>query len=109
VNSVKVRGFASLQFGYNAFAAVTWEPSFAISEASISAALSAAIGIDYETSATSGSITLAGVNLAGTLSYKSQPQSEIHGSLDGGITVIGQNINFSLPVHYSLSEQKILD
>lgn len=106
---IKVRGFADLNFGYNASTSISWDPTFTINEATISAWLSAAIGVDYETPATSGSLTLAGISLAGTLTYKSQPESELHGSMSGSITVIGFNLGFNTPVHYSLSQQQIIN
>lgn len=106
---IKVRGFAALNFGYNASTSISWDPTFTINEATISAWLSAAIGVDYETPATSGSLTLAGISLAGTLTYKSQPESELHGSMSGSITVIGFNLGFNTPVHYSLSQQQIIN
>lgn len=107
--AIKVRGFATLNFGYNANTSISWDPSFHINEATISAWLSAAIGIDYETLTTSSSLTLAGVSLAGTLTYKSNPESELHGSMSGSITVIGFNLGFSTPVNYSLSKQEIIN
>lgn len=107
--AIKVRGFATLNFGYNANTSISWDPTFRINEATISAWLSAAIGIDYETLTTSSSLTLAGVSLAGTLTYKSNPESELHGAMSGSITVIGFNLGFNTPVHYSLSKQEIIN
>jgi hypothetical protein len=49
------------------------------------------------------------VNLAGSLAYKSQPEAELHGSLSGDITVLGFNVGFQTPVHYSLSQQQIIN
>jgi hypothetical protein len=106
---IKVRGFADLNFGYNAHTSISWDPTFTINEASISAWLSADIGIDYETPATSNSLTLAGISLSGTLTYKSQPDSELHGSMSGSITVIGFSLGFNTPINYSLSKKQILD
>lgn len=106
---IKVRGFAYLNFGYNASTSISWDPTFTINEATISAWLSAGIGVDYETPATSGSLTLAGISLSGTLTYKSQPESELHGSMSGSITVIGFNLGFSTPINYSLSQQQIMN
>lgn len=106
---IKVRGFAYLNFGYNAYTSIEWDPTFKINEATISAWLSAAIGIEYETPAGSSSLTLAGISLAGTLTYKSNPESELHGSMSGSITVIGFNLGFNTPVHYSLSQQQIIN
>lgn len=108
-SNIKVRGFANFSLGYSAYASVEWDPSFKINEASIAAWLSANIGVEYETNVGSGSLTIAGVNLSGNLTYKSTPQSELHGNMAGSITVIGYNIGFSTPVNYSLSEQKILN
>lgn len=108
-SSVKVRGFANLNFGYNAYTSISWDPTFTINEATISAWLSANIGIDYETPIASNSLTLAGISLAGTLTYKSQPESELHGSMSGSITIIGFNLGFNTPVHYSLSQQHIIN
>lgn len=107
--NIKVRGFANLNFGYSAYASVEWDPGFKINEASIAAWLSANIGIEYETSVGSGSLTIAGVSLSGNLIYKSTPQSELHGNMAGSITVIGYSIGFSTPVHYSLSQQQIIN
>lgn len=106
---IKVRGFASMDFGYNAYASVEWDPTFKINEASISAWMSAAIGVEYETSVGNGSLTLAGISLAGILTYKSTPESELHGSMSGSITVIGYSLAFNTPVHYSLSQQQIIN
>ncbi len=108
-SGIKVRGFASFGFGYNVVTSIEWEPAFKITEATVSAWVSAALGIDYETLGASSSLTLAGVSLAGTLSYKSQPESELHGALSGNITVVGFSVGFDTEVHYSLSQQKILD
>ncbi|MDI1354778.1 MAG: hypothetical protein PSX36_07665 [bacterium] len=108
-SGVRMRSFTNLNFGYNAYASIEWDPTFKINEATISAWLSAAIGIDYETSTVSSSLTLAGISLAGTLTYKSQPESELHGSMSGSITVIGYNLGFNTPVHYSLSKQQIIN
>jgi hypothetical protein len=106
---IKVRGFANLAFGYNAYASVEWDPTFKINEASVSAWLSAAIGVDYETAAVANSLTLAGVSMSGSLTYKSNPESEIHGQMSGSITIIGFNVGLDLPVHYSLSKQEIIN
>jgi hypothetical protein len=106
---IKVRGFANLDFGYHAYTSISWDPTFTINEATISAWLSANIGVDYETSAGSNSLTLAGISLSGTLTYKSQPQSELHGSLAGSITVLNLNLGFNTPVNYSLSQQQIIN
>jgi hypothetical protein len=109
ITGIKVRGYAYINFGYSAYASVEWDPSFKINEATISAWLNAGIGIEYETPVNSGSVTLAGVSLSGTLQYKSQPQSELHGALAGSITVIGFSIGFNTDVHYSLSNQQIIN
>ncbi|MBL7932503.1 MAG: hypothetical protein JNL60_11405, partial [Bacteroidia bacterium] len=108
-SNIKVRGFANLNFGYHAYADISFDPSFAINEATISAWLTANIGIDYETAVASSSLTLAGIALSGTLTYKSQPESELHGSMSGSITVIGYTLGFETPVHYSLSQQQIIN
>ncbi len=108
-SNIKVRGFANLNFGYHAYADISFDPSFEINEATISAWLIANIGIDYETALASNSLTLAGISLSGSLTYKSQPESELHGSMAGSITVIGYSLGFSTPVHYSLSKQQIIN
>lgn len=108
-NNIKVRGFANLNFGYHAYADISFDPNFSINEATIGAWLVANIGIDYETALNSSSITLAGISLSGSLTYKSQPESELHGSMAGSITVLNYNLGFSTPVHYSLSKQQIID
>lgn len=106
---IKVRGYASFAFGYSVTTAISWEPAFQITEATVSAWISAALGVEYQTAAGQGSLTLAGVSLAGTLSYHSQPESELHGELSGSITVVGFTVGFETPVHYSLSKQQILN
>ncbi|PBQ32475.1 hypothetical protein CNR22_12065 [Sphingobacteriaceae bacterium] len=106
---IKIRGFANLNFGYNAYTSISWDPTFTINEASISAWLSANVGIDYETSAASNSLTLAGISLSGILTYKSQPESELHGSMSGSITVLGFHLGFDAPINYSLSKQQIIN
>lgn len=106
---IKVRGFANLDFGYTAYTSISWDPTFTINEATISAWLCANIGIDYQTPLTSNSIVLAGISLSGTLTYKSQPESELHGAMSGSIAVIGFNLGFNTPVHYSLSKQQIIN
>jgi hypothetical protein len=108
-SAIKVRGFSYLQFGYSAYTSIEWDPSFKLNEASISAWLAAAIGIEYQTAAASNTITLAGVSLAGTLTYKSVPESELHGSMSGSITVLNYSLGFETPVNYSLSKQQILN
>ncbi|WP_317898808.1 hypothetical protein [Aurantibacillus circumpalustris] len=108
-SGIKVRGFASLDMGYHAYTSISWDPTFTINEATISAWLTAAIGIDYETSVAANSLTLAGISLAGSLTYKSQPESELHGGLSGSITVIGFTLGFDAPVHYSLSKKQIIN
>ena len=108
-SGIKVRGFAYLNFGYNAYTSISWDPTFTINEATISAWLSAGIGIDYETPVASSSLTLAGISLSGTLTYKSQPESELHGSMAGSITVIGFTLGFNTPINYSLSKQEIMN
>ena len=106
---VRVRGFATFGFGYNVSSSIVWEPAFQIAEASVSAWVSASLGVDYQTAAGEGSITLAGVSLSGILTYRSQPESELHGQLSGSITVVGFNVGFDTPVNYSLSKQQIIN
>jgi hypothetical protein len=109
ISPVKFRGSASFQLGYSVVAALEWDPTFKINEASVSAWVSAAVGVEYEVAANTSTVTLAGVSLAGTLGYKSQPEAELHGALSGSITVVGYSLGFDTEVHYSLSRQKILD
>ena len=106
---IKVRGFADLAFGYNALVSLEWDPAFKINEASVSAWLSAAIGVDYETAAGQHSLTLAGVSMSGELTYKSNPDAEIHGEMSGSITLVGFTVDMDLPVHYSLSKKEIIN
>jgi hypothetical protein len=106
---IKVRGFASMNFGYNAYASIVWEPTFKINEATVSAWASAAIGVEYEVSSVTNTLTLAGVSLAGTLTYKSVPEAELHGNMNGNITILNYNLEFTTPVNYSLSKQQIIN
>jgi hypothetical protein len=109
LTALKFRGAASLQFGYNTLVNVQWEPDFKLNEASVSAWASAAIGIEYQTAANSNTLTLAGVNLSGALTYKSSPEAELRGTMSGGITILNYNLSFDLPVNYSLSKQQIIN
>lgn len=108
-SALKFRVFANLQAGYAFKTALVWEPSFQIQEASFAAWLNAAIGADYQVSGNTSSITVAGVAMSGDLAYKSQPEAELHGSLAGSITLLGYNLKFDAPVHYSLSKQQIIE
>jgi hypothetical protein len=108
-SAMKFRGFAQMQMGYNAYTSVEWDPNFKINEASLSAWVMTNIGIDYQVGTTTSSLVLAGVSLSGELSYKSQPEAELHGEMAGSITLLGQNLQFAAPVNYSLSKQQIID
>jgi hypothetical protein len=107
---IKVRGFAYLNFGYHAGLAIDWDPALKINDATISASLAAAVGIEYQIAdAATNTLTLAGVNLSGSLTYKSSPDAELRGSMGGNITILNYNLAFTTPVKYSLSKQQIVD
>ncbi len=108
-SSIRFRAMATMQAGYAVKTAVVWEPSFALQEASLAVWLTAGIGAEYQTSAGSSSITLAGVAMSGQLTYKSQPEAELHGSLAGSVTLVGYTLAFTAPVNYSLSKQEIIN
>lgn len=107
--AIKVRGAAQFGLGYAAAASVEYSPNFKINDASVAAYVYANLGIEYQTSVTSNTLTIAGVTLSGALTFKSQPEAELHGQLAGSITVLNYDLAFTTPVNYSLSKQKILD
>lgn len=108
-SNIKVRGFANFQLGYNANTSIEWEPDFRIQEAGLSAWLLANLGVDYQVGGNTSNLVLAGVALSGQLSYKSQPDAELHGELAGSITLAGYQVAFKAPVNYSLSKQAIIN
>lgn len=107
-DELKVKGWANFGFGIDAYTNISFEPSFKINDAYISAWANAGIGFDYKTPVKSGSVTIAGVSLSGSLLYKNHERSEIHGAMDGSVTILNCDFGVNMELHYDLDrKQKI--
>lgn len=104
----KVKGWADFGFGIDAYTNISFEPSFKINDAYISAWANASIGFDYHTSVTDGSVTIAGVSLSGSLLYKNHQKAEIHGQMDGSVTILNQDFAVGMQVHYDIDNKQKL-
>jgi hypothetical protein len=106
--NLRIRGWANFGFGIDAYTNVTFEPSFKIQDAYISAWVSAGIGFDYETKVNTGSVTIAGVSLSGSLLYKNHQVAEIHGDMNGSVTILNCSFGVNMGIHYDIdNKQKI--
>lgn len=107
-DNLKIRGWANFGFSIDAHTNISFEPSFKINEAYISASASAGIGFDYETPVNSGSVTIAGVSLSGSLLYINHERAELHGQMDGSVTILNHDFGVGMRVDYDIDHmQKI--
>ncbi|MEO6901819.1 MAG: hypothetical protein ABI315_01535 [Bacteroidia bacterium] len=104
--NLKVRGWANFGFGIDAYTNISFEPSFKINDAYISAWASAAVGIDYKKGDLDRKITIAGVSLSGSLLYKNHERAEIHGDMNGSVTVLSIDFDINMEVHYDLDNKR---
>lgn len=107
-DELKVKGWANFGFGIDAYTNISFEPSFKINDAYISAWANAGIGFDYKTPVKTGSVTIAGVSLSGSLLYQNHERSEIHGKMDGSVTILNCDFGVNMELNYDLDrKQKI--
>lgn len=107
-DNLKVKGWAYFGFGIDAYTTVSFEPSFKINEAYISVWANAGIGFDYQTPINSGSVTIAGVSLSGSLLYINHERAEVHGQMDGSVTILNIDFGVGMRVDYDIdNKQKI--
>lgn len=107
-DAFKVKGWAYFGFGIDAYTDIAFEPSFKIADAYISVWANAGIGFDYQTKVTNGSVTIAGVSLSGSLLYKSHEKAEVHGQMDGSVTILNISVDVGMHVDYDIdNKQKI--
>jgi hypothetical protein len=107
-DNLSVKGWANFGFEIDAYANISFEPSFKINDAYISASASAGIGFDYRTPVDDGSVTIAGVSLSGSLLYKNHERAEVHGDMSGTVTIFNVEFGVNMAVHYDIdSRQKI--
>lgn len=107
-DNLKVKGWAYFGFGIDAYTTIAFEPSFKINEAYISAWASAGIGFDYETPIKSGSVTIAGVSLSGSLLYINHEKAELHGQMDGSVTILNVDFGVGMRVDYDIDNKRKL-
>ncbi len=106
--NLRIKGWANFGFGIDAYADVSFEPTFKINEAYIAAWAYAGIGFDYETKVNSGSVTIAGVSLSGSLLYINHERAELHGQMDGSVTILNCGFSVGMKVDYDIdNKQKI--
>ena len=102
----KIKGWAYFGFGIDAYTTISFEPSFKINEAYISAWANAGIGFDYQTPVNSGHVTIAGVSLSGSLLYINHEKAEIHGQMDGSITILNHDFSVGMRVDYDIDNKR---
>jgi TANFOR domain-containing protein len=105
----KVRGWANFGFGIDAYTNLSFEPSFKINDAYISAWANAAVGFDYDIKGVEGKKTIAGVSLSGILLYKNHERAEIHGEMNGTVTLLDCDFNVNMEVHYDLDNKRKIE
>lgn len=102
----KVQGFANFGFGIDAYTNISFEPSFKINDAYIGAWANAAVGFNYDINGAKGKKTIAGVSLEGSLLYKNHERQEIHGDMNGSVTILDIDFNINMEVHYDLDNKR---
>ncbi len=107
-DNLKVKGWAYFGFGIDAYTTISFEPSFKINEAYISAWANAGIGFDYETPVNSGSVTIAGVSLSGSLLYINHEKAELHGQMDGSVTILNVDFGVGMRIDYDIDNKRKL-
>lgn len=105
-DNLKVRGWANFGFNIDAYTNISFEPSFKINEAYIAASASAGIGFDYQTPVNSGSMTIAGVSLSGSLLYINHEKAELHGQMDGSVTILNVDFGVGMRVDYDIDNMR---
>lgn len=105
-DNLKVRGWANFGFNVDAYTNISFEPSFKINEAYIAASASAGIGFDYQTPVNSGSVTIAGVSLSGSLLYINHEKAELHGQMDGSVTILNVDFGVGMRVDYDIDNMR---
>jgi hypothetical protein len=99
-----VQVWAHFRYDFGLSTLVTWKP-VRIREAAVWLDVLIAVGANYRTPITSGSITFASINFGGNLLYVSnETQATLSGSLYGRLTVLGIRINVEMEAEKNFAQ-----